>query len=124
MEHEAVRIERAGEFGDAADFPDHRPRALPRIEIGVRGEMHVQGRALSAMILPISAISPGVARYSLCSPGFHQQKRHIITPFRRKPHGGHIGFVQQERGRAEAHIRVAYFRIRLFPSFSFTRNRL
>ena len=109
MEHEAVRIERAGEFGDAADFPDHRPRAFPRIEIGVRGEMHVQGRALSGNDPADFDDFAGCGEIFVALARFHQQKRHIITPFRCKPHGGHIGFVQQERGRAEAHIRDHVF---------------
>lgn len=109
MQHETVRCERAGEFSDAADFPDHRPCAFPRIEIGVRGQMHMQGHALSGNDPADFGDLAGCGEIFVALARFHQQKRHIITPFRRKPHGGHIGFVQQERGRAEAHIRDCVF---------------
>ena len=69
----------------------------------------MQGHALSGNDPADFGDLAGCGEIFVALARFHQQKRHIITPFRRKPHGGHIGFVQQERGRAEAHIRDCVF---------------
>ena len=87
MEHETVRIERAGEFGDAADFPII-DRALPTYRNRRPWEMHVQGRALSGNDPADFGDLAGCGEIFVAFARFHQQKRHIITPFRCKPHGG------------------------------------
>ena len=54
----------------------------------------MQGRALSGNDPADFGDLAGCGEIFVALARFHQQKRHIITPFRCKPHGGHIGFVQ------------------------------